>query len=73
MIGIQLCEWIFQLPPGSVKVTADGLDVEGSPLSMTAELSYGDNESATIRTSSVADLKNTATIIGTTGKMKVRY
>lgn len=47
------------------------MDDEGSDMSMTAELSFGDNCSATILASAVSDLKNKATIVGTNGKITV--
>lgn len=72
VFGIQLCDWIFELPPRTVTATGE-VDVHGSdPCMMTAELSFGDNVSATILASSVQDLKNKATIVGTNGKVTVR-
>lgn len=67
---IQFCQWVFQQAPKSIKATGklneDGVDIE-----MTAEINYGDNQVGKIKTSALNDLKNTATVIGTKGKITV--
>lgn len=67
---IQLCQWIFQKEPKSIKATGilndDGIDLE-----MQAELYYSDKQMAKIKTSAIVTLCNTANIIGTKGTMRV--
>lgn len=67
---IQLCQWVFQQEPESIKATGqlneDGVDVE-----MTAELQYRDNKLGKIKTSALDNLSNTAKIIGTKGTITV--
>lgn len=67
---IQLCQWVFQQEPQSIKATGklneDGVDVE-----MTAEINYGGNKVAKIKTSALDNLSNVAKIIGKTGEITV--
>lgn len=67
---IQLSQWVFQQAPKSIKATgtlnADGVDVE-----MQAEIQYGADEVANIKTSALRALSNTATIRGTKGEISV--
>lgn len=67
---IQLCQWVFQKEPQSIKATGklneDGVDVE-----MAAEINYGDNKVGKIKTSAVDNLCNTAEIIGTKSQLTV--
>lgn len=67
---IQLCQWVFQQEPQSIKATGklneDGVDVE-----MIAELQYGDNKLGKIKTSALENLSNTAKIVGTKAQITV--
>lgn len=67
---IQLCQWVFQHEPQSIKATGklneDGVDVE-----MSAELQYRDNKLGKIKTSALENLCNSAKIIGTKGTITV--
>lgn len=69
---ILACQWIFEREPISIKATGtlndDGVDVE-----MSADLDYGDNKKAKIRTSALNDYSNTAKIVGTKGEITVGY
>lgn len=67
---IQVCQWVFQQTPKSIKATGklndDGVDVE-----MTAEIQYGDNKVGKMKTSSLKELSNTVKIVGTKGTISV--
>lgn len=67
---IQLCQWIYQQPPKSIKATGklnnDGVDIE-----MSAVLRYGDNEVCRIRTSFTKTYENGAKIVGSKGQITV--
>lgn len=72
VLAVQFCDWIFELPPRTVTATGEVGD-DGSDLSMTAELCFGDNVSATILASAVENLTNRATIVGTNGQITVSF
>lgn len=67
---IQFCQWVFQNAPISIEATGvvndDGVDME-----VVAELNYGNNRVAKMRTSFLENLDNTARIVGTLGQMTV--
>ncbi|XP_031619041.1 trans-1,2-dihydrobenzene-1,2-diol dehydrogenase-like [Contarinia nasturtii] len=67
---IQFCQWAFQQVPKSVTATGtlndDGVDVE-----VMGEINYGDNKIGKIKTSGLQTLSNTATIVGTKGKITI--
>lgn len=67
---IQFCQWIFEKAPISINATGivndDGVDID-----VTAELNYGNNRVAKMRTSFLENLDNTARIVGTKGSMTV--
>lgn len=68
--AIQLCQWIFQKVPKSVKaigkLNEDGVDIE-----MIAELKYGDNKVGRVRSSLITTWPHEATIVGTKGTITV--
>lgn len=68
---IQFCQMVFQQEPKSIKATGivndDGVDVE-----VTAEVKYGENKVATMKTSSINTFQNGAKIIGTKGTLMVK-
>lgn len=67
---IQLCQWVFQEPPKSIKATGslndDGVDTE-----MSAELIYSGNKIGKMQTSTTTTLPCTAKIVGTKGEITV--
>lgn len=67
---IQLCQWVLQAEPKSIKATGllndDGVDIE-----MSAELNYGENKVAKIQMSALKTLNKPAKIIGTKGSISV--
>lgn len=67
---ILFCHWVFQKEPKSIKATGI-LNDEGIDLEMKAELNYGDNKVAKMKTSAIYTPSNTAKIIGTKGTMTV--
>lgn len=67
---ILFCHWVFQKEPKSIKATGI-LNDEGIDLEMSAELNYGDNKLAKMKTSAIYTPSNTAKIIGTKGTMTV--
>lgn len=67
---IQACQWVFQQEPKSIKATGI-LNDEGVDLEMSAELHYGDNKVAKIKTSALNQLSNAAKIVGTKGQITV--
>lgn len=68
---IQFCQMVFQQEPKSIKVTGEVND-EGVDVEVNAEVSYGDNKVAKMRTSSINTFKNGAKITGTKGTLMVR-
>lgn len=70
--AIQLCQWVFELPPKTIKATGT-LNEDGCDVAMSAKLIYGDNASATISTSALQELSNKAIIVGTKGTITVNY
>lgn len=67
---IQFCQWIFQKEPISIKATGV-LNDDGVDMDVVAELHYGNNKVAKMRTSFLENLSNTAKIVGTKGTMTV--
>lgn len=67
---IQFCQWIFQKEPVSIKATGTVND-DGVDMDVVAELHYGNNKVAKMRTSFLENLSNTAKIVGTKGTMTV--
>lgn len=67
---IQACQWVFQQVPKSIKATGT-LNDEGVDLEMSAEITYGDNKVAALKTSAVKTLNNTLKIVGTKGQITV--
>lgn len=67
---IQLCQWVFQEEPKSIKATGI-LNDDGVDLEMTAELKYTGNKVAKMKTSAIQSLSNAAKIIGTKGTITV--
>lgn len=67
---IQLCQWVFQQEPQSIKATGK-LNEEGVDVEMTAEICYGENKVAKMKTSALDNLSNTAKIVGTKGQIMV--
>lgn len=67
---LQFCQWVFQTEPKLVKATGT-LNDDGVDFEMTAELSYGENKVAIIKTSSLKMLSNAGTIVGTNGTITV--
>ncbi|XP_055310979.1 trans-1,2-dihydrobenzene-1,2-diol dehydrogenase-like isoform X2 [Sitodiplosis mosellana] len=65
---IQLCQWIFQQAPTSIKA-AGKLNDDGVDLEMSAVINYGDNKVCKIRTSFTTTYKNGATIVGSKGQI----
>lgn len=72
MYTIQFCHWVFQQEPKSIKASGklndDGVDVE-----FQAEFDYGSNKKGNVKTSILRVLSNEGTIVGTKGKMTVRF
>lgn len=66
----QFCQWIFREEPKSIKATGE-LNENGVDLSMEAELNYGDDKVARMRTSATETFENVAKIVGTNGTMTV--
>lgn len=68
----QFCQFVFEQEPISIKASGklndDGVDVE-----MTAELKYGNDRVARMRTSFLELLSNEAKIVGTKGTMTVSF
>ncbi|KAG4070330.1 hypothetical protein HA402_006472 [Bradysia odoriphaga] len=67
---IQFSQFIFRNEPTSIKAHCT-LNDEGVDLDMFAELSYGEYKVAKISATGIASPNNTATIIGTKGKMTI--
>lgn len=67
---IQVCQWAFMTPPKSIKATGT-LNEDGCDMEMSAELVYGDNAVAKIRTSAMETLSNKAVITGSKGQITV--
>lgn len=68
---IQVCQWVFEKEP--VSITAHGtLNEDGVDVEMFAELDYGNDKKAHIRTSALKDYSNTVKITGTKGEITVR-
>lgn len=67
---IQVCQWIFQQAPKSIKATGK-LNDEGVDVEMQAEICYGDNKVGKIKTSALNTLSNKTKIIGTKGQVTV--
>lgn len=68
--AIQLCDWIFELPPKEVTATGQ-LDDHGAEVTMVAKLNYGEGVDANIFTSALDTLRNRAVIVGTHGQITV--
>lgn len=68
--NIQICQWVFQQEPISIKATGK-LNDDGVDLAMQAELNYGDNKVGRIKTNALKTECNTARIVGTKGQITV--
>lgn len=66
-----MCQWIYQEEPKSIKATGK-LNEDGVDLEMTAELNYGNNKIARIKSNALKTENNTARIVGTKGQITVR-
>lgn len=67
---IQLAQLAFQQEPKSIKATGT-LNDEGVDIEMFAELHYGNDKVAHVRSSFVTTLGHEAEIVGTKGTIKV--
>lgn len=67
---IQLCQWVFQEEPVSIKATGI-LNDDGVDLEMSAELTYSGNKVGKIKTSALITTDCTAKIVGTLGEITV--
>lgn len=67
---IQLAQMVFQQPPRKIEATGQ-LNSDGVDLDVKAKLVYGPNKVANIHISALKTLSNTATIVGTKGKIVV--
>lgn len=67
---LQLCQWIFQQYPKSIKALGT-LNSDGVDLTMKATLTYSDTTYATIETSATEVLNNRAIIKGSKGEITV--
>lgn len=67
---IQCTQWAMQQAPKSITATGT-LNDDGVDLDMAATIEYGDNKIATVKTSALRELNNTAKIVGTKGQITV--
>lgn len=70
MYALQLCNWVFEVPPKSI-VASGQLNADGVDTGMQADLEFGNGLTASVVCSSAERLTNKATIIGTKGQITV--
>lgn len=68
--AIQFCQFVFEQEPLSIQATGL-LNDEGVDIEATAELKYGNNRVAKIKTSFLKTLSDDAKVVGTKGTMTV--
>ncbi|XP_055296396.1 trans-1,2-dihydrobenzene-1,2-diol dehydrogenase-like [Sitodiplosis mosellana] len=65
---IQFCQWVYEQAPKSINARGT-LNEEGVDLEMFAEMTYGDNKMAKIKSSGLTKLSRNARIVGTKGQI----